>query len=799
MNPSSNDAVPPEQPPDGVSQPVVDPKQNTRSSTKLNNIGKTGGVQKSRPDKGRKPFANININDIDQGSVQFQNREGKTPIVPMEIADLGVKDGSGDANQMPQSPAGRAMIQNPNSPDEYTCTTNSIDPLLHTPIRRLPLEDFGSGNIAQDHNLQKVKVSEHTFPLVDPHLICYDQLNNQVNSGIPITNPHPLTEPIAPATQTDLNHNAPTPKPTPDNNVEMLNQEAANAWTSFGDGKPSFADKIKRTNVFDEIKVEFVKPIRATAGNRRALYNNGDLKHTAQHCSHLLIGYFIGTSMDFKVVNFQLKKLWRSYDLDQISKSNGGIYLIKFKSEQGLDSVLENGPWMVNNIPIILTKWEPGFCVCKPEPSSIPIWVTAHNVPIELWSGRGISKLMSCVGIPLLMDKTTQERCLNPSGKLGYVRVLVEVSADEELPKDIEIEFPPINNRPPRVAKLAVTYQWQPPVCTFCRVFGHTTKLCKIRPPTDEEVQAEKEKKAQEITTAALSHVYEVVDDGFVTVEKKNRRSNNQKTTPDDKLKAPVTESAPMSKEPQQLPSFQNLRTSSDPVVQQKMKELHECFVESLRSTPSTSKPPPHKPTSAQPKKTAYKAVNKNPNSKPKPTHLPKNTLPPDNKSTTASVASTSKTNPSIIPPSHNKFDALANIDADDMVVDMGLQPVASPVKQQIPITKPLQLIDEDTTFFSDDEEFMETDFGITDGKKKMIMDRLTKFKCVRAVDMEGWEPGEWDYFFHQAKILKIDPDYIVEDVAAVDDGTGEFIAEQVQAVFPGRSQMISPPKQQNC
>ncbi|GJZ89174.1 hypothetical protein Tco_0660956, partial [Tanacetum coccineum] len=84
-------------------------------------------------------------------------------------------------------------------------------------------------------------------------------------------------------------------------------------------------------------------------------------------------------------------------------------------NEEGMKVVLESGPWMINNVPLVLNVWEPGLC-----------------------------KIMSGVGKPMLMDKLTRERWLKKAGKLDFARVLVEVSASDELPNVLEIEYPVI-------------------------------------------------------------------------------------------------------------------------------------------------------------------------------------------------------------------------------------------------------------------------------------------------------------------------------------------------------------------
>nr|GEW66201.1 hypothetical protein [Tanacetum cinerariifolium] len=218
-----------------------------------------------------------------------------------------------------------------------------------------------------------------------------------------------------------------------------------------------------------------------------------------------------------------LMKMWRVYDIEEITKTNAGIFYFKFKSEEGMKKVLESGLWMIQNVPLVLNIWEPGIWLAKTEPSSIPIWVCVYNIPLELCNGNGIRKIMSVVGKPLLMDKMTRERCLKKAGKMDFARVLVEVSSEDDLPNVLEIEYPPLGNRPSRIGKLELKYKWRPPLCTHCKTFGHPTLSCKIRTRSDDEIAANTIKEAINVNSFGVTNSSAVLNEGFVTVGKKNK------------------------------------------------------------------------------------------------------------------------------------------------------------------------------------------------------------------------------------------------------------------------------------
>ncbi|PWA61234.1 hypothetical protein CTI12_AA374290 [Artemisia annua] len=107
-------------------------------------------------------------------------------------------------------------------------------------------------------------------------------------------------------------------------------------------------------------------------------------------------------------------------------------------------------------------------------------------------------------GRPMIMDKMTKERCLKKAGKLDFARVLVEVSAEEDLPNVLE---------------------WKPPLCTFGKTFGHNTVCCKSRPRKEEEIAANIIKEAIMMKDSRVSKGKDVVvdDEGFSVFGKKNR------------------------------------------------------------------------------------------------------------------------------------------------------------------------------------------------------------------------------------------------------------------------------------
>ncbi|GKD44485.1 trichome birefringence-like protein 3, partial [Tanacetum coccineum] len=149
-----------------------------------------------------------------------------------------------------------------------------------------------------------------------------------------------------------------------------------------------------------------------------------------------------------------------------------GVFYFKFTSTTGLEKVLEQGPWMIRNQPLILTKWAPNLTISKDRVSKVPVWVKIHKVPVVAYSEDGLT--------------------------------------EKDVKKEVKMAIPILNGEGHTKVKMAVEYEWQPPRCMECQLFRHDSKECPKR-----VVDPVMEKK-------------DIQDDGFTTV--RNRRSKGKKS-----------------------------------------------------------------------------------------------------------------------------------------------------------------------------------------------------------------------------------------------------------------------------
>ncbi|KAF5816830.1 putative transcription factor interactor and regulator CCHC(Zn) family [Helianthus annuus] len=205
-----------------------------------------------------------------------------------------------------------------------------------------------------------------------------------------------------------------------------------------------------------------------------------------------------------------------------------------------MSQVLERSPWLVDNVPLVLQLWDPSVVLCKPNPKTVPIWVTINNLPLSLWNGGNIGQVVSCVGKPLMLDQATLKRCETKEGPLNFARVLIDAKASNGLPDKVKINLPSYGETPGKSYFLNLSYKWKPPCCKNCEVFRHSVEKC---PKNVQTVM-----KDQNLTkNGMVSKVGKVQVDEFIEVVKKPRAQNKGKTPIWQPIK---TKNGPVMSEP---------------------------------------------------------------------------------------------------------------------------------------------------------------------------------------------------------------------------------------------------------
>nr|GEY05018.1 hypothetical protein [Tanacetum cinerariifolium] len=177
-------------------------------------------------------------------------------------------------------------------------------------------------------------------------------------------------------------------------------------------------------------------------GAEVVIFDDEIVREGSKKWEFTVCGYFVGYKMSYQELKYNLFRMWGKYGLREIIPNGNGVFLFKFRNEEGINHIITNGPWMI-------------------------------------------------------MDQVTSNMCIVGTGRVGFVRVLVEVEAEKGLPGTIKIEYMNCKKVVTGKKYVKVEYDWAPALCSFCKVFGHNDKKCSTMPKTNEELEELKKAKAQ--------------------------------------------------------------------------------------------------------------------------------------------------------------------------------------------------------------------------------------------------------------------------------------------------------------
>ncbi|PWA64391.1 zinc knuckle CX2CX4HX4C [Artemisia annua] len=244
------------------------------------------------------------------------------------------------------------------------------------------------------------------------------------------------------------------------------------------------------------------------------------VEKVSSRLEHTLYGYFMGKRMAFPVVEYYARNNWAKYGLKRIMMNSKGFFFFKFDALAGVEAVLEGGPWMIRKSPIILKKWSMDTCLRKEELTSIPVWVKLHDVPLQVFEEDGISLIATFIGKHVMLDSFTTSMCKESWGRSSFARCLIEVNSNTDLKEVVTIGFPSLSGEDFTKETIRVEYEWRPPRCDICKIFGHTNDQCPKQVVNPHVVS----------TSQVVTPTVTLNNDGFQRVGKKKKKGNANST-----------------------------------------------------------------------------------------------------------------------------------------------------------------------------------------------------------------------------------------------------------------------------
>ncbi|GJV85608.1 probable methyltransferase PMT28 isoform X1 [Tanacetum coccineum] len=193
--------------------------------------------------------------------------------------------------------------------------------------------------------------------------------------------------------------------------------------------------------------------------------------------------------------------------------------LVNEEKVENADTVLP-----MSAIEKVKNRWTPNVSLKKNEVTKVPVWVKLHNVPVVAYSADGLSLIATQVGNPIMLDAYTSSMCEDPWVRINFARVLVELNANSVLKHEVSMAIPLEDGSGHTREVIKVEYEWKPPHCADCKIFGHTNEKCPKR-AINLDTPSESGKGPIVPSTASTNC------DGFTEVRRKKIRGTNVKGT----------------------------------------------------------------------------------------------------------------------------------------------------------------------------------------------------------------------------------------------------------------------------
>ncbi|GJU49445.1 putative reverse transcriptase domain-containing protein [Tanacetum coccineum] len=183
-------------------------------------------------------------------------------------------------------------------------------------------------------------------------------------------------------------------------------------------------------------------------------------------CLLIHLWFFRGNGICVSLGPIYVSRAWKEFGFQKIMRDDDGFFYFKFESNKGMEQFLNK-------------------------------------------------EISSQIGRPIMVDSFTSETCDATWGRMGYARALMEISADKALKQEVVMAVPIEDGAGHTLERIKLEYEWKPPLCLECHVFGHDSNSFP--------------KKAHEaVKPSSNSGLETKQQDGFTTVTHKKKKTKNQ-------------------------------------------------------------------------------------------------------------------------------------------------------------------------------------------------------------------------------------------------------------------------------
>ena len=224
--------------------------------------------------------------------------------------------------------------------------------------------------------------------------------------------------------------------------------------------------------ISDLCKLHYYPPIVGDDGSLMAEAPEEAIVVAAERWVNALVGYVVGDRPTLGQLRTTVARLWQPKAPMNVFARMNGFFLFNLGSAEECERILTRGPWLIDGRPLVLRRWSIDFNFDRDMLMSVPMWIKFPTLQLHLWSQELLGRLVSVVGTPLYMDRTT-----TGVERISFARCFVEVSAVKPPPSSILIQ-----RKSGKIEKVDVAYECDIPHCNLCHSFGHLRGQCPSLP-----------------------------------------------------------------------------------------------------------------------------------------------------------------------------------------------------------------------------------------------------------------------------------------------------------------------------
>ncbi|VFQ79121.1 unnamed protein product [Cuscuta campestris] len=234
-----------------------------------------------------------------------------------------------------------------------------------------------------------------------------------------------------------------------------------------------------------------------------------DVIEPGKYWNSALVCCILGANPPLDIIKGFLSKIWKTYDIEDISFLKESQFIVRFAKEEDRDEILKCTYYFMDNKPVYVQKWYPGCKVDVMSRKDIPVWVQFSEPEMKYWSLTGLRKLGSAIGKPVKRDKARASR-----RKWSYARILIEVQVNQTFPDQIHflneegriISQSVKKKNPPTDAPKKPKYIWRP------KDTKNEEKVAEAIKPTPVQVHTDPQNSKESVSNE---------EEGFIQVSKK--------------------------------------------------------------------------------------------------------------------------------------------------------------------------------------------------------------------------------------------------------------------------------------